>query len=137
MADQIDIHKAGGVIIQDRKFLVTRSAGKALFIAPGGKLENNEDSVQALAREMTEEVRVNIDTSSLECLGSFTAPAAGKEGMTVQMDVYIVHDYTGIPTPSSEIEEIKWIDSNTSGIELGSIFQHEVMPLLKQRGLID
>jgi len=56
MKRPIDIHKAGGVIIQNRKFLVTRSVNKTFFIAPGGKLEGNENSIQALAREMMEEV---------------------------------------------------------------------------------
>ena len=28
MSEQVDIHKAGGVIIKDRHFLVTRAQGK-------------------------------------------------------------------------------------------------------------
>lgn len=134
---QIDIHKAGGVIIKDRNFLVTRSAGKDFFIAPGGKLENNETASQALVREMEEELQITVNDSTLEMLGTFTAQAAGKEDKLLQMDVFIIHDYNGTPIPSSEVEEIRWINSHTSGIVLGSIFEHEVMPLLKQRNLIN
>lgn len=137
MKRPIDIHKAGGVIIQNRKFLVTRSVNKTFFIAPGGKLEGNENSIQALAREMMEEVQVRINTQTLENLGSFVAKAAGKEDKVLQMDVFIIHDYDGMPTPSNEVEEIKWINTKTTEIDLGSIFEHEVMPILKERNLID
>ena len=50
----VDIHKSGGVLIKDRRLLVTRSKGKDIFIAPGGKLEEGETAVQAIVREMME-----------------------------------------------------------------------------------
>ncbi len=137
MTDQIDIHKAGGVIIKDRQFLVTRSKGKDIYIAPGGKLEAGETVVQALEREMREELQISIDTSDLELLGSFFAIAAGKENTKLQMDVYIINNFNGELIPSSEVEEMKWVNTQTEAIELGSIFKHDVMPLLKERGLID
>jgi 8-oxo-dGTP diphosphatase len=137
MKDTVDIHKSGGVIIRDRKFLVTRSVGKDIFIAPGGKLEADETPEQALSREMMEEVQVTIDTSTLEKLGTFRAVAAGKEDLILEMDVFIIHDFEGDIIPSSEVEEIMWVNTETRGVQLGSIFEHEVMPLLKQRDLID
>lgn len=137
MSDHVDIHKAGGVIIRDRKFLVTRSAGKDIFIAPGGKLEAGETPEKALAREMMEEVQVKIDVSTLEPLGTFRAQAAGKDTMTLEMDVFIIHDFEGEIIPSSEVEEIMWVNTETRGVQLGSIFEHEVMPLLRLRDLVD
>jgi ADP-ribose pyrophosphatase YjhB (NUDIX family) len=137
MQNQVDIYKAGGVIIKDRHFLVTRSTGKDFFIAPGGKLEENETAIQALEREMVEELQVTVVTNTLERLGTFYAEAAGKVGVQLQMDVYIINDYTGELTPSSEVAEMKWINTKTTGIQIGSIFEHEIMPLLKQRDLID
>lgn len=137
MTKQADIHKAGAVLLDGLgNFLVTRSVGKTIFIAPGGKLEVGETALQALAREMIEEVQVTVNTDTAEHLGTFTAVAAGQESKIVKMDVYIVRDSTGIPIPTSEVEEIRWINSQTQGIELGSIFEHDVMPLLKERGLI-
>lgn len=137
MNDHIDIRKAGGVIIKDRKFLVTRSADKDHFIAPGGKLEPGENPIQALKREIAEELGIIIYTDTLEPLGTFQAIAAGKQDLTIEMDVFIINDYEGIPAPLSEVEEIRWIDSQTTDIVLGSIFEHDVMPLLKEQGLID
>ena len=137
MTNNVDIRKAGGVIIRDRKFLVTRSAGKDFFIAPGGKLEKDETPHQALKRELTEEIQIDIDLNTLENLGTFYAEAAGKDGIMLEMFVFIVNDYKGEPTPSSEVEEIRWINTQTAGIQIGSIFEHEVMPLLKKMNLID
>ena len=137
MNDTVDIHKAGGVIIRNRQFLVTRSTGKDIFIAPGGKLEPGETAIEALQREIQEEIKVTINPTTLESIGTFRAVAAGKEGVIVEMEVFIINDFEGIPRPSSEVEEIRWIDSQTKDIILGSIFEHDVMPILKQRDLIN
>jgi 8-oxo-dGTP diphosphatase len=135
--NKVDIHKAGGVLLKDRHFLVARSFDKDFFIAPGGKLEDGETPTGALMREMIEEVNITIDEATLEYLDTFYADAAGQSGVRLRMDVYIIHNSVGNPTPSSEVEEIKWINTRTTGVEIGSIFEHDVMPLLRQKDLID
>lgn len=137
MITRIDIRKAGGVIIRDRKLLVTRTAGKDFFITPGGKLKNDETPQEALKRELDEELQIAINTETLELLGTFYAEAAGHDGVMLEMTAYIVGDYTGALEPWSEVEEIRWVDTSTNDIEIGSIFKHDVMPLLKSRNLID
>lgn len=132
-----DIRKAGGVLIKDRHFLVTKSFGKDIFVAPGGKLEQGESGVQALERELMEELNIKIDTNKIELIGTFYAEAAGQDGVTLEMQVFRINNYEGEIVASSEIEEIKWINTQTVGIEIGSIFLHDVMPLLKQKNLID
>jgi len=134
-----DIHKAAGVIIRDRKLLVSRSTGKDFFVAPGGKLEHGETSQEALKRELKEEQNIDIDVDALSVLGTFNAIAAGHEAQqqTLQMDVWVVSSYHGEPTPSAEIAENRWVNSQTQDIELGSIFAHDVIPRLKEADLID
>lgn len=137
MNEQVDIHKAGGVIIKDRHFLVTRAQGKDVFVAPGGKLEAGETAVQTLLRELMEEVQVSALEEDVQQIGTFTAQAAGNESKVVEMEVFLVNNPQGEPTPTSEVEEVMWVNSQTSGIKMGSIFEHDVMPLLKQKDLID
>lgn len=137
MNEQIDIRKAGGVVIKDRRFLITRSAGKDIFVAPGGKLEPGETAEQALVREMMEELQVEVNSDTLEELGTFYAQAAGNEDKKLEMKVFMIHDFTGELAPSSEVEEMKWIDTTSTGFQLGSIFEHDVMPMLKQKDLIN
>lgn len=137
MNNDAGIRKSGGVVIRDRKFLITRSYGKDFFVAPGGKLDLDETFEQALVREMTEELQVQVNVATLEELGTFKAVAAGHKDKKIEMKVFIIHDFTGELIPSSEVEEMKWIDTTSTGFVLGSIFQHDVMPLLKQRNIID
>lgn len=132
-----DINKAGAVIIQDRKLLVSRSKDKDIFIAPGGKLEPGEDDIDALIRELQEEQSVEVDRDSIELLGEFEAIAAGdSRDRSIRMGVYIVNSYIGTLVPSSEIAENAWITSRTT-LPLGPIFEHDVIPELVRRSLID
>ena len=133
----IDIHKAGGIIIQNRQLLLTRSKGKDFFIAPGGKLEKGETPKQSLIRELREELQIRVAEDDLKEFGSFSAIAAGSDGKTLQMDVYFVGKYGGEITPSSEVDEVQWVTSTVTGITIGSIFEHEVIPKLLSQGLID
>lgn len=138
MNKKVDIHKAGGILITDRKFLVGRSKGKSSFISPGGKLEPGETAEKALMRELHEEFSIEVAVSDLEKFGTFYAPAAGQEDKYLQMDVFLVSRWKGDIQANNEIEEILWINSRIpDGIKLGSIFEHEVLPRLKKENLID
>lgn len=53
------------------------------------------------------------------------------------MQVFRIYDFEGEITASSEIEEIKWINTRTTDVKIGSVFEHDVMPLLKRQDLID
>lgn len=132
-----DIHKAGAIIIVDGKLLVERSIGKEHFIAPGGKVEPGETVPQALVRELLEECAITVDESDLEFFGRFSAIAAGNTTKTLTMDVYTVTHWLGDPKPSSEVEELRWVGKDLpSDIKFGSIFEHDVIPCLIQRGLL-
>jgi 8-oxo-dGTP pyrophosphatase MutT (NUDIX family) len=133
-----DIYKSGGILLRDRKLLVSRSKGKDVFVAPGGKVMNGETAKQALIRELTEEFRIKTEENNLEYFGTFFAKAAGNEENQLKMDVYIVKSWKGEIVPDSEIEEIKWISFlQSKDMKIGSIFEHEVIPRLKDENLID
>jgi 8-oxo-dGTP diphosphatase len=132
-----DIHKAGGVIVRDGKLLVTRSKGKSFFVAPGGKLEAGETARQALVRELKEELNIVVAEADLTDFGTFHAEVIKEPGRQIQMDVFTVTGWAGEITPSHEIEEVRWVDSNLPhDMELGSIFHHEVLPRLKEQGFV-
>ena len=138
MDKKIDIHKAAGILIKDRKFLVTRSKNKNFFVSPGGKIEKEENKFTALKRELYEELKINVDISHLKDLNTFYAPAHGIKDKYLQMDVLFVNKWSGKIIPSSEVEEVLWIISNLPpNIELGSIFKDDILPILKKLDLID
>lgn len=133
-----DIHKIGGILIKDKKLLVSRSRNKDIFVAPGGKVKPGEDNFSALRRELREEFGIEIKREDLQKLGTFYARAAGNEDKKLKMDVFIVKSWTGEIRPASEIEEILWIDSEAAkSMKIGSIFAHEVIPRLKREDKIN
>jgi len=132
------IKKAAGILIQDRKLLVEKSKSKSFFIAPGGKVEPGETDTQALIRELFEEFKVVVKENDLEEFGTFKAQAAGNESRMVSMHCFIVKSWDNTPAPNNEVEQIRWITSDIpKDIRVGSIFEHEVIPKLKDLGLID
>lgn len=134
----IDIHKAAAIMIRGRNILVVRAKGKGHFIDPGGKLETGESPQQALIRELSEEIAIKVRESDLVFFGTFFAPAAGQEDKMLQMDAFIVTRWQGEPTATSEIEQIAWINSDIpKNMQVGSIFEHEIIPRLKAQNLID
>lgn len=134
----IDVYKAGGILIKDGKFLVTRSKGKDIFYAPGGRIEQGEDPEVALIRELDEELSIRVKKESLKFFGTFIHPSAGENHLTIKMDVFLVEAWEGVVVPSHEIEEFLWITSRPpSDLKIGSIFGEEVLPRLKAKGLIE
>lgn len=134
----MDIHKAAGFIIRDRKLLVEKSRNKEFFISPGGSIENGETAKQALARELMEEFQITVEESNMEAFGTFSAAAAGNESKMVVMEVFMIKAFQGEPTPDNEVEKIAWINSSIpQGMKVGSIFEHHIIPPLKERDIID
>lgn len=131
------IHKAAGILIRDRALLVERSRDKDFFIAPGGSIESGETAAQALVRELMEEFQIEVAEANLSVFGTFRAAAAGQEDKVVEMEVFMVNHWKGEPTPDNEVEELRWVNSQTTDIPIGSIFEHEVIPRLVEMGMID
>lgn len=131
------IFKSAGIIIEGEKLLVSKSKNKEHFISPGGKIEKGETARQALVRELKEELDINVSENDLEEFGKFSAPASGAEDIELVMEVFVVKKYSGKIVPSGEIEKIMWLGKEIpTGIKIGSIFEHEVMPRLIKLGKI-
>ncbi|MFB9902348.1 NUDIX hydrolase [Allokutzneria oryzae] len=103
------IDKIGWIHLEDGRVLCARSYGKDLFYVPGGKRDPGETDVQALVREVAEELAVAIEPGTARHIGTFEAQADGKaDGVVVRVACYTA-DHTGTPEPTSEIEEIRWL----------------------------
>jgi GNAT superfamily N-acetyltransferase/ADP-ribose pyrophosphatase YjhB (NUDIX family) len=103
------IDKIAWIRLKDGKILSTRSRGKDACYIPGGKRERGESDLQALTREVREELDVAIVPGSVAYAGTFQAQAHGHPaGVTVRMTCYTA-DYQGTLTPSSEVAELYWL----------------------------
>src|SRR3989344_5713959 len=129
------IDKLAFIEIRDRKVLETCSYGKDKWYIPGGKREGNETDEEALAREMKEELLVEIIPETIKHFGTYVAQAHGKpEGTVVRMTCYTAQ-YKGTLSPSAEVERLDWF---------GYSKRNEVSPVdqlifddLKVKNLID
>lgn len=121
--------------IRNKKLLMTLSKGKDTWYIPGGKRESGESDIQALTREVKEELAVDINPNSLQFYGTFEAPAHEKpKEIVVRMICYFAQ-YTGTLIPSSEIEKIDYFSYNQK--HLSSQVDNLIFDDLKNRGLID
>ncbi|MBI5906505.1 NUDIX domain-containing protein [Candidatus Saccharibacteria bacterium] len=135
---EYQIHKAAGIIIQDRQLLVERSFGKQFFIAPGGKVKARETPPKALIRELREEFGIETIEEDFEPFGTYYADAAGQEHLRLREDVFMVKKWIGEVAANSEVEEIAWITSSPpEEMKIGSTLTDEIMPRLKKIGLLD
>ena len=100
------VHVAVGVIYRDREFFLTKRAvnvhqgGKWEF--PGGKVESGETVAQALARELKEEVA--IDVLACQPLIVIEHDYGDKK---VMLDVFLVDNFAGEPN-ALEGQEQAW-----------------------------
>ncbi|WP_394996627.1 NUDIX domain-containing protein [Emticicia sp.] len=103
------IDKLAWIEIQNNTVLSTRSKNKHVYYFPGGKRELGESDVQALIREIREELSIDLQEESLAYIGTFEAQADGHQsGIIVRMTCYS-GTYTGELKPASEIEELTWL----------------------------
>ena len=105
-----EIDKVALIHLREGKILTARSKGKEKYYIPGGKREHGESDEQCLAREVKEELGVEVDISDAKYLGVFRAQADGMAaGIEVKMTCYQA-DLLGDPTANSEIEDLKWLN---------------------------
>lgn len=128
------IDKLAWIEIQNKSILSTRSKGKNKYYIPGGKREDGESDVQALKREIKEELSVDLIEESIKFLEIFEGQAHGHdEGIMVKMQCY-TSEFNGNLKPAAEIEEMIWL--NFKDIEKVSPVDKIIFNWLKERDLI-
>lgn len=126
------IRIAAAVLIgPDGRTLLVRKRGTRAFMQPGGKIEAHEQPVNALARELEEELALNIDPASASYLGHFSAPAVNEPGFEVQAELFLLHIQQSV-SPAAEIEEVQWIDPRgDGGLELAPLTRDLILPFYR------
>lgn len=117
------------LIGSDGKTLLVRKRGTDSFMQPGGKIEPGELPVTALARELKEELGIQIDTAQAEFLGTFSAAAANEPGFDVHCELFRV--VISVPVQAAaEIEDFAWVDRHSyKQMQLAPLTRNNVIPL--------
>ncbi|NUT73646.1 NUDIX domain-containing protein [Pseudomonas sp. C1C7] len=126
------IHIAAALLIgPDGRTLLVRKRGTEAFMQPGGKIEPHELPVHALARELEEELGLDINPEQANFLGQFSAPAANEPGHVVKAEIFLLNIDADV-TPAAEIEEVVWIDPATDGeLVLAPLTRDLILPFYR------
>ncbi|WP_185218318.1 NUDIX hydrolase [Sphingobacterium mizutaii] len=126
------IDKLAWIEIKNGKILSTKSYGKEKYYIPGGKREDGESDIQALTREISEELQVQLIPESIRYMGTFEAQAdSHPEGILVKMTCYRA-EYTGELKASAEIERMEWL--SYSDLDSVSAVDKIIFKQLKEQG---
>jgi len=130
------IRKVGLALFKDKKVIMVRSHNNAeVFYFAGGTVEGGETDQECLSREISEELSVELDETSLTFLCEFEAPAHGKENTVGNIRLYQA-EIIGTPVPSQEIVEIQYFDSTVDPKHLSALALDFAFPWLKEHGYI-
>ncbi|KZB72135.1 MULTISPECIES: NUDIX domain-containing protein [Thalassospira] len=103
------IETANWILRDGENILSVRSHGRDRFYLPGGKIDPGETAREAIKREISEELGVDLIPGTLRQLGTFAGQGHNQpNGSVVRMTCFTGH-YSGTLAPASEIAELRWL----------------------------
>ncbi len=126
-----DMIRIAAALIDDGngRLLLVRKVDTCWFMQAGGKIDAGEQPIDALCRELDEELGLVVDRAATAYLGPFTAPAANEAGRTVHAELFHVRS-TDNPLPRLEIAEALWVDpAMATAMPLAPLTRDHVLPL--------
>jgi 8-oxo-dGTP diphosphatase len=122
------------VVIKDERILLVRRNSNPVLILPGGKPENRETDLGALAREIQEELGCWIDPERMLFLGEYEDELADDPSRRVVIRLY-AGELHGRPRPLAEIAEIVWHPiGDIKAVDLAPSLRHQILRDLSNDG---
>lgn len=137
MEATITLRTAGLVAVKDGQLLLAYSRNKQAWYLPGGKADPGETSVEALVREIREELNTDLDPARLQLFCRIQAPAFGEAPhVWIDQDCFLYElDHPIIP--GNEIEAIAYFSPAAYAREphqvIGTL---QVFEKLRENGLV-
>jgi 8-oxo-dGTP diphosphatase len=110
--------------------LLVRKAGTSAYMQAGGKIEPGETPLDALRRELAEEIGLAI--TDARALGRFQSPAANEPGRVVEAELFHLtapHE----PVAAAEIAEARWVPiAEAEALPLAPMTRIHVLPIARR-----
>jgi len=104
------VHVAAGIIVRDQQVFISKRSSEQhqgnKWEFPGGKVESGESVLEALTRELKEEV--NLDVLNADVFHQLEFDYGDK---IVQLDFYLVDDFAGVGK-GLEGQQTAWVNIN-------------------------
>lgn len=114
-----------------RVFLV-RKRGTAAFMQAGGKIDPGETPLEALIRELSEELDFTPPAADARFLGMFSCPAANEPGHRLDAHLFHIRANGREFAIAAELEEAMWVSADTAHeMELAPFTRDYVLPLAR------
>lgn len=131
------VHKlrivAAIAINSQREILLVRKRGTTAFMQPGGKIEPLESEIEALQRELTEELSWSVAPQQIERVGTYSAVAAHEADTVVRATLFVIHTDERA-TPNAELAEARWVSLGAArSLELAPLTRDHVLPIAAAR----
>jgi 8-oxo-dGTP diphosphatase len=124
---------AAAIVDSGRVLLVSKRQAPDVFYLPGGKPAVGDEPLATLARELDEELGVDLLHSELF---GVVSDQAALERTPMEMRVYLA-TVAGTATPQAEIEAVAWVGSDgVSPGRLAPAIRNHVLPQLVDRRLV-
>ncbi|TKT80211.1 NUDIX domain-containing protein [Aquamicrobium sp. LC103] len=120
---------AAAILIDpEERTLLVRKRGTSAFMQPGGKIDPGEAPLEALRRELREEIAVELDEEPVS-LGVFSAEAANEAGSRVVAHLFGARLEAAV-RPAAEIEEAVWVavDEALANMPLAPLTRFHCLP---------
>lgn len=136
-ADSPLIRVAAVVFRDDEgRVLTVRKRGTERFMLPGGKPEPGEEFIDTAAREVDEELGLDVTRADLEPLAVFDSMAANEPGHRLESHVFTYRGtLTQTPAVAAEIDELRWLTeaelrAPTGDLLLAPMLQFDAVPVV-------
>lgn len=116
--------------------LTVRKRGTERFMLPGGKPEVGEEFIDTAAREVDEELGLDITPADLDVLDRFSSDAANEPGHSLESHVFTYRGVlTQVPAVAAEIDELRWfteaeLRTPPEGVLLAPMLQFNAVPAI-------
>ena len=124
--------KVGLCVMRGGQLLLARSRGDKHFQILGRKIEPGENDIDALTREVEEELAVALVPDSAVHLATFEAQAASRRDVLVEIRLYNCA-VDNIPKASSEIAELVWQFPAEPTVPCSEVVRLHILAFLARR----